>query len=78
MEVSYTEVSSNEDATAKRFLGTPSIRVEGVDVEYGERAPEEVQLGTRYYNTPEGWKPYPHPRLIANAILQAHSADTSA
>ena len=72
------EVSSNEDATAKRFLGTPSIRVEGVDVEYGERAPEEVQLGTRYYNTPEGWKPYPHPRLIANAILEAHSGGTSA
>ena len=55
------------------FLGTPSIRVEGKDVEYGDRPPEEVQIGTRYYNTPEGWKPYPHTKLIANAILEAHN-----
>ncbi|MCY3646215.1 MAG: hypothetical protein OXH07_04495 [Chloroflexi bacterium] len=73
VEVTYTEVLSQEDATTKRFLGTPSIRVEGIDVEYGNRPPEEVQIGTRYYNTPEGWKPYPHARLIANAILEAHT-----
>ena len=74
VEVSYTEVLSQEDATAKKFLGTPSIRVEGIDVEYGNRPPEEVQFGTRYYNSPEGWKPYPHARLIANAILEAQSS----
>ena len=69
--VRYTEVVSIEDATVNHFLGTPSIRVEGVDVEYGDRTPEEVQIGTRYYNSPEGWRPYPHARLIANAILEA-------
>ena len=74
VEIAYTEVASQEEATAKKFLGTPSIRVEGIDVEYGARPPEEVQLGARYYNSPEGWKPYPHARLIANAILEAQSA----
>ncbi len=74
VEVTYTEVASSEDATTAGFLGTPSIRVEGVDVEYGNRPPEEVQMGTRYYNSPEGWKPYPHARMIANAILEAHNA----
>lgn len=78
VEVSYTEVMSQEDATAKRFLGTPSIRVEGVDVEYGNRPPEEVQIGTRYYNSPEGWKPFPHARMIANAILEAQSSQEGA
>ncbi len=78
VDVTYTEVTSQEDATARRFLGTPSVRVEGIDVEYGDRPPEEVQTGVRYYNTPEGWKPYPHARLIANAILEAHSAQGSA
>ncbi len=73
VEVAYVEVAGQEDAAARRFLGTPSIRVEGVDVEYGERAPEEAQTGTRYYNSPDGWKPYPHARLIANAILEAHA-----
>lgn len=70
IEVSYTEVNDSEDARAKKFLGSPSIRVDGVDVEYGEREPDEYQAGTRYYNTPQGWKPYPHARLIANTILE--------
>ncbi|OAI44294.1 hypothetical protein AYO38_09850 [bacterium SCGC AG-212-C10] len=70
-EVVYTEVSDSEDAKLKKFLGSPSIRVAGVDVEYGDREPDEYQAGTRYYNTPQGWKPYPHARLIANTILEA-------
>jgi hypothetical protein len=70
IEVVYTEVDGMEDARDKKFLGSPSIRVDGVDVEYGEREPDEYQAGTRYYNTPEGWKPYPHARLIANTIVE--------
>ena len=63
-------VIDSEDARDKKFLGSPSIRVDGVDVEYGDREPDEYQAGTRYYNTPEGWKQYPHARLIANTILE--------
>jgi hypothetical protein len=70
IEVVYTEVYDSEDARAKRFLGSPSIRVDGIDVEYGDREPDEYQAGTRYYNTPQGWKPYPHAKLIANTILE--------
>ncbi len=70
IEVFYTEVDGMEDARDKKFLGSPSIRVDGVDVEYGEREPDEYQAGVRYYNTPEGWKPYPHARLIANTIVE--------
>jgi hypothetical protein len=72
-EVVYTEVLDSEDAKQKRFLGSPSIRVAGIDVEYGDREPDEYQAGTRYYNTPQGWKPYPHARLIANTILEAQA-----
>ena len=70
IEVEYIEVTDSEDAKDKRFLGSPSIRVDGIDVEYGDREPDEYQAGTRYYNTPAGWKPYPHARLIANTILE--------
>lgn len=69
-EVVYTEVDGMEDAKDKKFLGSPSIRVNGVDVEYGDREPDEYQAGTRYYNSPQGWKPFPHARLIANTILE--------
>ncbi len=70
IEVVYTEVDGTEDARDKKFLGSPSIRVNGIDVEYGDREPDEYQAGTRYYNTPQGWKPFPHARLIANTILE--------
>lgn len=75
IEVIYTEVDGSEDARDKKFLGSPSIRVNGVDVEYGDREPDEYQAGTRYYNTPEGWKPYPHARLIANTILELQARE---
>lgn len=70
IEVTYTEINDSEEAKDKKFLGSPSIRVNGIDVEYGDREPDEYQAGTRYYNTPQGWKPYPHARLIANTILE--------
>ena len=68
--VTYTEVADMEDAKQKRFLGSPSIRVGGFDVEYAEREPDEYQAGTRYYNTYEGWKPYPTAKLIENMIRE--------
>lgn len=78
VELVYTEVEGSEDARNKRFLGSPSIRVAGIDVEYGEREPDEYQSGTRYYNTPEGWKPYPSARLIANTIVEAMHREQAA
>lgn len=69
-EVNYIEVLDSEDARTKKCLGSPTIRVNGVDVEYGEREPDEYQAGVRYYNTPQGWKPYPHARMVANTILE--------
>jgi hypothetical protein len=75
IEVVYTEVDGMEDAKDKRFLGSPSIRVNGIDVEYGDREPDEYQAGTRYYNTPQGWKPFPHARLIANTILEQQNRE---
>lgn len=76
--VTYTEVDGMEDARDKKFLGSPSIRVNGIDVEYGDREPDEYQAGTRYYNTPQGWKPFPHARLIANTILEMQARETKA
>lgn len=73
VEIVYTEVADGEDAKRKKCLGSPSIRVDGIDVEYGDREPDEYQAGSRYYNTPHGWKPFPHARLIANTILEAQA-----
>lgn len=75
-EVVYTEINDGEEAKLKRFLGSPTIRVDGIDVEYGEREPEEYNAGVRYYNTPAGWKPFPHAKMVANMIIeQLHRAE---
>jgi hypothetical protein len=76
--VSYVEITDSEEAKARRFLGSPSIRVAGVDVEYGDREPDEYTAGARYYNTPEGWKPFPHARLIASRIVEVQEASRRA
>ncbi|MFQ5381039.1 MAG: hypothetical protein ACE5EF_05395 [Dehalococcoidia bacterium] len=69
-EVVYSEINDNEEAKERRFLGSPSIRVDGLDVEYGEREPQEYTSGARFYNTLEGWKPFPHAKMIANMIIE--------
>lgn len=74
-ELVYSEINDGEQAKARRFLGSPSIRIDGLDVEYGDREPEEYTAGPRYYNTTEGWKPFPHAKMIANMIIEQTEAN---
>lgn len=62
------EVTGYEDAKVVRAFGSPTIRVDGTEIEYWEREPEEFTAGCRYYNTPDGWKPLPHKGLVLRAI----------
>ena len=48
-EVRQTEVRDEEDAVRLRFLGSPSIRIDGIDIEPGARKAEEFALGCRLY-----------------------------
>lgn len=68
IEVSVVAVEGPEDARAKKSLGTPTVRINGIDIEYAEREPEEYTAGNRYYATAEGWKPLPSRGMIARAI----------
>jgi hypothetical protein len=74
-EVTTVIVEGPEDARAKKSFGTPTIRVNGFDVEYAEREPEEYSNGDRYYNTPAGWKPVPEQGMIVRAIRAAHTRE---
>lgn len=68
VEVNLITVDSPEEARAKKMLGSPTIRVNNVDIEYGDREPDETTPGTRYYSTPDGWKPIPSRGMIVRAI----------
>jgi glutaredoxin len=70
-EVVSVQVEGPEEARARKMLGSPTIRVNGVDVEYGDREPDETSAGCRYFATPEGWKPVPPRGLIVRALTTA-------
>jgi hypothetical protein len=69
--VTVVPVLGFEDAKEKRCFGSPTIRVDGTDIEYGDREPEEYTAGCRYYNTADGWKPVPGAGMVLRAIREA-------
>jgi hypothetical protein len=71
-------VGDYEDAKARRCFGSPTIRVNGVDVEYGDREPEEFSVGCRFYNSPDGWLPVPRMELIKRGIEAAQQREKAA
>ncbi len=48
-EVRKIEVRSPEDAERVRFLGSPSVRVDGKDIEPGAESRKEYALSCRIY-----------------------------
>ena len=77
-DVEIVAVDGPEDARAKKSFGTPTVRVNGMDVEYAEREPEEYSAGGRYYATPEGWKPQPAKGMIVRALQAARAREQRA
>lgn len=77
-EVVVVPVDSAEDARTKKSFGTPTVRVDGLDVEYAEREPEEYSAGGRYYATPDGWKLLPAQGMITRSIQAARARNERA
>jgi hypothetical protein len=62
-------VTVAEGATeAMRFLGSPSIRVNGVDVEPGAQSRRAFAHGCRLYPTPTGLRPLPLEEWVREAL----------
>ena len=53
-DVRLVEVSSPEEAEALRFLGSPTVRVNGRDVEPGADERDDFMLACRVYQTESG------------------------
>lgn len=60
-------VASEEEAERLRFVGSPSIRVNGLDVE-PNASDTEFSLAPRLYITREGFRGHPSAELILAAI----------
>ncbi|MDA0351553.1 MAG: hypothetical protein O3A10_04980 [Chloroflexi bacterium] len=77
VQVEETTIRDDEDAIKIKCLGSPTIRINGFDVEYQEREPDETTAGVRYYNTPAGWKSVPEKGIILRAIDKAIEAEAA-
>lgn len=67
-ELRVTRVESPEAAVAARFLGSPTVRVNGADVEPGADARTDYVLACRVYRAAAGTSGIPHPAWIADAL----------
>ncbi len=76
-EVAFVQLDSPEEARARRMLGSPTIRVNGIDVEYGDREPDETTTGCRFFATPDGWQPVPARGMIVRTIGVARARETT-
>jgi len=67
-KVALRRVETPEDADAERFLGSPTVRVDGVDVEPGAAEREDFGLKCRMYQAPDGLSVVPAERWLHEAL----------
>lgn len=70
-EVELRHIRSAEDAERERFLGSPTVRVDGRDVDPGASGREDFGLKCRLYRTEEGTSGLPPDEWIHAALARS-------
>lgn len=73
MSISLRRIDSDEQAAEERFLGSPTIRVNGLDVDPTADGRDSYGLMCRVYVTDDGLRGTPPDEWIVNAVRQAGS-----
>lgn len=69
--VRRVDIPDAEAATAQRFLGSPTIRVNGRDIEPDAGERDEYALSCRVYRTDNGLRGEPDERWLRDALIAA-------
>jgi hypothetical protein len=76
-DVELRRVESPDAAHAERFLGSPTVRVEGRDIEPGADERTDFGLKCRLYRTPDGLQGTPpEDRVLAALGATGHQEHT--
>jgi hypothetical protein len=67
-EIELRSVETAEDAERERFLGSPTIRVNGRDIEPQADDRQDYGLKCRLYRTPDGLSAVPTERWLVAAL----------
>jgi hypothetical protein len=70
-EIRLIEVSDSDAAVGLRFLGSPTIRVDGQDVEPGADQRDDFALSCRVYRSSRGVSGQPDEAWIREALKAA-------
>ncbi len=73
-DVTVIEITSHAEAKKRGFLGSPTVRVNGLDVEPGTNGSREVNLGDRVYRSDLGLQGWPDSQWIRAALVVAQTA----
>ena len=76
-ELALRRVETPEEAEAQRFLGSPTVRVNGVDVDPGAAERGDYGMKCRIYRHDGRQSPVPPERWIRAALRDAANAATS-
>ena len=69
--VEQRRVESDEAAQSERFLGSPTLRVDGVDIDPGAGQRSDYGLKCRLYPTQEGLRGAPPDEWVLSALQRA-------
>ncbi len=76
-EIEVIDVTSNEEAQEHRLLGSPTVLVDGRDVDPDAKPDVEFTYDDRVYRTGRGLAGWPDPEWIRDALLRAVARTTS-
>ena len=77
VDIELRRVESDDDAQRTRFLGSPTVRVDGRDVEPGADRRDDFGLKCRLFRTPEGLSGVPLDEWILAALDGVQPSDGS-
>jgi hypothetical protein len=69
--VEVVDMVTQSQAERRHFLGSPSVRVDGVDVEPGSNGRSGFTLLARVYRTGQGLQGWPNEHWIEEAVVLA-------
>ena len=75
--IEVVDVTSEEQAQARRFPGSPTVRVEGRDVDQRVNGRTEFTLADRVYRTDRGLAGWPDAAWVREALLLAVAQTTT-
>jgi hypothetical protein len=76
-QVALRRIASVEEAERERFLGSPTIRIDGRDVDPAAHSRRDFGLKCRLYRSPAGTSGTPPRAWIVAAIDDARSRDAT-